>query len=207
VLDLRDPERRFTLSPEDITRLNPNTRTCPIFRSRYDAELCKSIYTHVPVLLREGPPAESAWDIQFRQGFFNMATDSHLFRTRPQLECEGWKLEGNAFHRDAEDYLPLYEAKMTNIFDHRHGSILGSENVAELSGIPALATTLAEHQDPNHRALPRYWVPKQEVTAALSRTSWNRRFLLNTRDVARGTDVRTAIQAAIPAVGVGIRHH
>ena len=29
VEDLRDPERRFTLTAEDIELLNPNTRTCP----------------------------------------------------------------------------------------------------------------------------------------------------------------------------------
>ena len=29
--ELRDQERRFTLSPEDIALLNPNTRTCPTF--------------------------------------------------------------------------------------------------------------------------------------------------------------------------------
>jgi hypothetical protein len=34
VADLRDPERRFTLIAADIALLNPNTRTCPIFRSR-----------------------------------------------------------------------------------------------------------------------------------------------------------------------------
>jgi len=51
--DLRDPERRFTLSAEDITLLNSNTRTCPIFRSRRDAELTKAIYRRVPVLIRE----------------------------------------------------------------------------------------------------------------------------------------------------------
>ena len=36
---LRDPERRFALSPDDIALLNPNTQTCPIFRSGRDAEL------------------------------------------------------------------------------------------------------------------------------------------------------------------------
>ncbi|HFQ92495.1 MAG TPA: hypothetical protein ENK32_00670, partial [Anaerolineae bacterium] len=45
--DLRDEERRFTLSAADIALLNPNTRTCPIFRSRRDAELTKAIYRRV----------------------------------------------------------------------------------------------------------------------------------------------------------------
>ena len=51
VEELRDPERRFTLSPEDISLLNPNTLTCPTFRSRRDAELAKAIYRRVPVLI------------------------------------------------------------------------------------------------------------------------------------------------------------
>lgn len=51
--DLNDPERRFSLSAAHIALLNPNTRTCPIFRSRRDAELTKTIYRKVPILIRE----------------------------------------------------------------------------------------------------------------------------------------------------------
>src|SRR5690606_40378044 len=32
--EVRDPEKRFTLTPEEIALLNPNTKTCPIFRTR-----------------------------------------------------------------------------------------------------------------------------------------------------------------------------
>ena len=205
VEDLRDPERCFTLSAEDITLLNPNTHTCPIFRSRRDAELTKAIYRRVPVLIREaqgGRPEENPWGITFNR-MFDMSNDSHLFRTREQLEADGWRLQGNIFRKDGAEYLPLYEAKMTNLFDHRHGSIVGAADVAELSGIPAEATSLEEHQNPCHFALPRYWVPEEDVERVLAQTGWDRGFMINTRDVARGTDVRTAIQAVIPAVGVG----
>jgi hypothetical protein len=34
VLDIEDVEKRFTLGPNDIALLNPNTRTCTVFRSR-----------------------------------------------------------------------------------------------------------------------------------------------------------------------------
>src|SRR5690606_23965644 len=40
--EVRDPEKRFTLTPEDIALLNPNTKTCPVFRTRRDAEDRKS---------------------------------------------------------------------------------------------------------------------------------------------------------------------
>ncbi|MCX8033409.1 MAG: N-6 DNA methylase [Thermoleophilia bacterium] len=100
VEDLRDPERRFTLSAADLALLNPNTRTCPVFRTRRDAEITKAVYRRVPVLIKEGPPEENPWGISFRQGLFNMTSDSHLFRTREELEREGWRLEGNVFVRE-----------------------------------------------------------------------------------------------------------
>jgi hypothetical protein len=65
VVDLKDEHRHFTLSAADISLLNPNTRTCPIFRSKRDAKLTKQIFRRVPILLREGPPEENPWGIKF----------------------------------------------------------------------------------------------------------------------------------------------
>ena len=38
--------------------MNPNTRTCPIFRSRRDAEITRGIYERVPVLIDENDRGE-----------------------------------------------------------------------------------------------------------------------------------------------------
>jgi len=155
--ELREPERRFILSAEDIARLNPNTRTCPIFRSRHDAELTKAIYRRVPVLIREardGQPEENPWGIKFKQGLFNMTSDSHLFRTKDQLEAEGWELDGNAFRKGDEEYLPLYEAKMIHHFDHRW---------ATYEGLDTRDLELVEKQNSDCVALGRYWVERREV--------------------------------------------
>ncbi|MEX0874892.1 MAG: N-6 DNA methylase, partial [Actinomycetota bacterium] len=99
--DLADPERRFTLTASDFELLNPNTRTCPVFRTRRDAEITKKIYRNVPVLVKEGPPEENPWGIKFLL-MFMMNTDSHLFRTRDELEADGWVLNGNVFERPAD---------------------------------------------------------------------------------------------------------
>nr|MCV5143161.1 hypothetical protein [Escherichia coli] len=69
---------------------NPNTRTCPIFRSSRDAELTRAIYQRVPVLVRE-EPEENPWGVSFAC-MFHMANDSGLFRTRAQLEAAGYRL-------------------------------------------------------------------------------------------------------------------
>lgn len=190
--DLRDVERRFTLSVEDLALLNPNTRTCPIFRTRRDAEITKAIYRRVPVLIKEGPPEENPWGIKF-MAMFHMANDSHLFRTREQLETDGWELRGNVFERDGERWLPLYEAKMIHHFDHRW---------ATYEGLNTRDVSMAEKADPGFCVLPRYWVAEGEVCERLC-GKWDRQWLLGWRDIARNTDVRTVIAAVLPRVAIG----
>jgi len=63
--ELADPERRFTLTAEEFALLNPNTRTCPVFRSRRDAEIAKAVYRRVPVLMRAGDPVGDPWGVSF----------------------------------------------------------------------------------------------------------------------------------------------
>lgn len=122
--DLARDGVRFELTPEEITLLNPNTGTCPIFRTRRDAEITLGIYRRVPVLVNENDPENgNPWGVSFKQGLFNMTSDSHLFHTREELEDDGWVLNGNVFEREIdggyEVMQPLYEAKMIHHFDTR----------------------------------------------------------------------------------------
>ena len=39
---VEDPERCFPLAPEDFARVNPNTSTAPVFRTRRDAEITRA---------------------------------------------------------------------------------------------------------------------------------------------------------------------
>jgi hypothetical protein len=156
--DLRKTEKRFTLTPEEIALLNPNTGNCPIFRTRADAELTKAIYRRVPVLWKEaseGRPEENPWNLSFSQGLFNMASDSHHFRTAKELEKEGYRLEGNIFVSNYDRYLPLYEAKMLHQFDHRWATYDDAETSREV--------TESEKQDPSFVVQPRYWVREEVV--------------------------------------------
>ena len=95
---LRDGERAFSLTREDFRLLNPNTRTCPVFRTRADAELTRKVYRRVPVLVNEAT-GENPWGISFLR-MFDMSNDSHLFRTRAELEAQGYRLVGNRFLPD-----------------------------------------------------------------------------------------------------------
>lgn len=152
--DLADERRHFSLSPEDFALINPNTRTCPVFRSRADAELTKKIYRRVPVLIREAAaeaPEENPWGISF-SAMIHMANDSGLFLDRPDA---------------APDALPLYEAKMMHQFDHRWATY-APEPGAPASPPEARDATLDEKQDPAFTVTPRYWVPEGEVLARIA---------------------------------------
>ena len=64
--ELDAPGRHIPLSGDDIKLLNPNTRTCPIFRTRRDTEITKAVYRRVPVLIdrnRTGPTG-NPWGIR-----------------------------------------------------------------------------------------------------------------------------------------------
>jgi len=195
VADLKDPERRFPLTAEDIRLLNPNTRTCPIFRTRRDAEITKEIYRRVPVLIDESRKDGNPWGIKFST-MFHMANDSHLFRTREELENDGWELAepGNVFRRGEERYLPLYEAKMIHHYDHRWATYTESGDTRELAP--------EEKADPKTVAMPRYWVPEREVNERKGKR-WPRKWLIGWRDICRNNDERTAIFSVIPLAGVG----
>ncbi|MGB5714765.1 MAG: DNA methyltransferase, partial [Waterburya sp.] len=97
---IENEARVFQLSPQDIALINPNTLTCPVFRSRTDAELTKKIYQRVSVLENEKTDS-NPWGISFMR-MFDMSNDSGLFKNEA----------GN-------NSLPLYEAKMFHQFDHR----------------------------------------------------------------------------------------
>lgn len=193
VEDLDDVMRSFSLDAEDIELLNPNTRTCPVFRSRDDAELTKAIYRRVPVLVRDGDSEGNLWGVGFKQGLLNMTSDSNLFRTREQLEGLDCRLEGNVFSCGEERWLPLYEAKMLHQYDHRWATYERG-TAGELGD--------AEKSDPGTLAMPRYWVPaRSEVEGELS--GWSHRWLLGWRRNARNTDERTLIANVIGGVSAG----
>ena len=195
---IHDEDRCFPLTPEDFTRVNPNTGTAPIFRTRRDADITRRIYERHPVLVdRSGGDEHKAWPVKYAT-MFHMANDSHLFRTVAQLEAEGfYPVEGNRWKRGEEPYLPLYEGKMVQAFDHRAASITNREGNLFRPGQPD-RTLEEEYRDPTFSPRPRYWV-RQQDSAVTKRFNW----FLAFKDITASTNVRTMIAAAVPHVGCG----
>jgi hypothetical protein len=196
--DLADPIRRFALSREDVALMNPNTHTVPVFRTRHDAELTRKLYRAAPVLVNE-ETGKNPWGVSFLR-MFDMTNDSGLFRTREQLEAEGFVLQGNRFVQGEELWLPLYEGKMFMPFDHRFADVIVTDNVAR-SGQPDLAT-LEDHLRPCFVVTPRFWVNLVEVNAKLD-SDYENEWLLGFKNVTAPTNERTFLATILPVSAVG----
>ena len=212
--------RRFTMPPEEILLVNPNTGTTPVFRSRRDAEITIGIYKRVPVLWRDNP-GQNSWELSF-QLMFMMNTDSGLFQGRTELYRDCWILDHNIFVRGFRRMLPLYEAKMIHHFDHRYGTYEGQTQAqANMGTLPRL--TPDQRNDPDVVVMPRYWVQEFDstdearskhdkpvyhlgVTSRLEARQWDRGWLLGWRDICRSTDERTVISSTIPRAAVGDKY-
>ncbi|MCS0590701.1 Eco57I restriction-modification methylase domain-containing protein [Massilia norwichensis] len=161
---LQDPRRRFSLTREDFSLINPNTRTCPVFRSERDAELTKKLYRTAPVLIEEAVvdtegnvlrPEVNPWGITFSQGLFNMTSDSGLFYDTSTVSNQSL-------------LLPLYEAKMIHQFDHRWATYIDATSSAT-GEVETADVTDAQKQNPGFTVRPRYWVDEREVLACIAR--------------------------------------
>jgi len=201
VEDLSEKERHFTLTAEEIALLNPNTRTCPIFRSKKDAELTKYIYRRVPVLIKEardGRPEENPWGIKFST-MFHMTNDSHLFRTREELETEGFVLKGNVFEKGEEKYLPLYEGKMIWQLDHRAASV-DYKGALVQGRHDSVSTEVFQYKDYEFVAMPRMWINLLDTRQRIENHSNS---LISFRDITNSESERTNIFTIIPNVAAG----
>ena len=198
VKELSDPDRCFPLAAPDFQRINPNTGTAPVFRSRRDADLTAAIYRRLPVLVDRSNEQESrAWPLRYER-MFDMTNDSGLFRTRTELEEQegAWPRGDNRFDSPNGEWLPLYEGKMVQRFDHRAASIVVNLENLHRPAQPEPATA-EQHGNPNWLPDPQYWVPAAEC--GWPGATW----VLGFKEITAATNVRTVIAALLPAVGFG----
>lgn len=176
---LTDARRIFTLSPDDILRINPNTKTAPVFRSNADAELTKKIYVRVPVLIDETKGAAgNPWGVRVIQNFFSTSNprDQKLFADYEEAEADFISLA------------PVRRGAMINQFDH-----------CAATYDPSTKRFIEETQKPPKEPIRAdKYVPACEVRARLVEKGWTRDWLIGWRDITNATNERTVIASFLP---------
>ncbi|SCE87743.1 Methyltransferase domain-containing protein [Micromonospora matsumotoense] len=198
--ELGDADRVFTLTRDEIGLLNPNSGTCPIFRSRRDAEINLGVYRKTPIFIRDAASAGAGgnpWGVKL-QLMFMMSSVSEIFADAESLRLAGATLRGNNYVSRSATHLPLYEAKMVGSYDHRAADVKKSDTAAVRQNQPSYLSP-AEHEDPNRMAIPMSWVSEHEVVKRIGNSRWLAAFC----DVTSPTNERTVIASMVPRVAAG----
>ena len=198
-IGIMDKDRLLDLNNEIVNLLNPNTKTIPIFRSKLDFKTAVKIYSNVPVFVDDSTNIGNLWQIEFRQGLFNMTSDSGLFTTKSRLIDSGAKCSGVHWIMPAgETYIPLFEAKMMQIYDHRFGSYPEGK-IDDTRALPRPSEE--QMRDQSFEVNPRYFVQLNEVNKRLS--EWTRSWLLVFRMLSNHSNVRRFLPGFLPRIGLG----
>jgi hypothetical protein len=200
--DLDDSERRFVLSSRELRQLCRNTGTCPVFRSRRDADIVRGIYGRVPILhADDSKGGENAWGIVFLPNYNVSSTDEAIRPwKREALEIDAWTLEGNRFRRGNDVRVPVYEAKMARMWDHRAADVIVSRTAVVRQAQPD-PLSREDHEDPDRLPIPRFWAPSECVEKRYA-GKWDRDWFLAWRDITSPTNQRTVVAMIIPRAAV-----
>jgi hypothetical protein len=118
VENLCEEQRHFTLTAADLALLNPNTRTCPIFRSKRDAELTKAIY-----FCTSSSRGTANSKMPFKLGtLLHSSADAGKFEDAEVFLQLGWCLDELGRFTDGQNHaLPLfhYRTLFTSQLKHR----------------------------------------------------------------------------------------
>jgi hypothetical protein len=199
VSELQNPDTCFTLTAADFAAVNPNTGTAPIFRSRRDAALTTAIYSRLPILVDRSSGNEvKAWPVKYAT-MFHMTNDSDLFRTKAELEgAEGaYPVSGNIYDSASGKWVPLYEGKMVQAYDHRAASVVVNLENQHRPAQPE-AATMEQLSNPAWLPDPQFWVKGSEVPVSV-RFQWS----IGYKMITAPTNMRTLIASALPFSGMG----
>ena len=196
--EIIDPDRCFSLNPKDFARVNPNTGNAPVFRHRRDADITRQIYEQHPVLVdRSGNDEVRAWPVKYLR-MIDMTNDSDLFRTADQLKSDTfYPVKGNRWQKGNQTYLPLYEGKMVQAYDHRAASVVVNTENLNRPAMPREATD-EQHAAPNWSPDPQFWVSAVDI-------NWPNEveYAVGIKHVTAVTNIRTMIASLVPLGGFG----
>ncbi|MDO6423062.1 Eco57I restriction-modification methylase domain-containing protein [Saccharophagus degradans] len=177
----------YELSVHDIELMNPNTKTCTIFRSRYDADLALDIHKSGVPLARDSNGSSFNGTVQLHR-MFNATTDKHLFKALYESD------------EVSDCFLPVYEAKYIWSFDHRFATF---ENCSYDDQVSGNATESSTNQKAyfDWAIKPRSYVESKHLSSFNSKYDWKYRWYLAIRMVSSPTNERTCICSIIPFSG------
>jgi hypothetical protein len=199
VTDLRDDDRHFSLSVEDVELLSPLSKTCPTFKCRRDYEIVKKIYSRIEPFIIQKSRGHKWLNSDFLI-MFRSDSSSHLYKKPDDFDLKYPNSPcSQAFTVEHSQYLPVWEAKLLHQFDHRYATFEGVHSDEKLKGTTREVTPL--EKEVVWSSQPRHWVVKEDVWRILKDRNWSNEWIIGYRDITNATNARTAIASILPIGG------
>jgi len=200
--DLDDADRHVKLTADDITGLNPNTKTCPLVRGRTALDILQKQHDAAPILSKEGENGEeeNPWGAKYLR-MFDMSLDSDLFHQASELQ-DGTQLQNGNIRHNGTEYTRVYEGRMISQYNHRASHAKNSKDNIYRSGASE-ATTIEQLRDPEFTVAARYYVTKDQVDGQMADQDYDRDWFIGFKDITSATNTRTMIASVLPYTAIG----
>ena len=177
---LKGQHRHFSLTADEIALINPNTRTCPVLRSKKDSAITLKMHDKCDVLLNRNNPIEINNDIRLTTMFNKTADAKDLFAFNEMTST------GNL--------IPVYEGKCGNQFDHHYSTFTNNAystvNVFSETKVKPIQTELGCQ-------IARF----EEIRMTYEKSGFStRNGFLGHRRVSSSTNERTSIACIFPSL-------
>lgn len=202
ISELSEKDRHIALSFEDMQVFNPNTRNCPILRSRRSAKILKETYKNIPIIhLRE-----SEKNIEVNPWRFNSFLMFMMDSSKKAIQSTSELAQKNAVIAEEDllqvdsNWLPIIEGKMLGQYNHRFATFPRNSNKRP-SKLPE--SSELSLKSPSYMTFPYYWGLKQSIIEKLRSKNWSKGWLIAWRDVTNSASERTVRATITPRVGHG----
>jgi hypothetical protein len=175
VHDLSRTDKQFTLTAKEIELLNPDSKTCPVFRLCQDAEIAKWIYRRVPTLGADFQGIDHGWAVYYMRLIdYSDHSDLLILMDSPISAAEV-----------DDDLCPVYESKLFHGFDHHYAAYATNNDVHVLGN--------DSKGDPSLSVVPKYYLREDYFTSIMAKYDYQKPWILALREVTANTNERTSI--------------
>ena len=210
-------ERYLSVPVTEIKKFSPHTGALLEIRSERDLRVLEKMYTSSVLL---GDDSLQGWEIQYRQGDFNMTSDSKLFPPRSQWEEKGYQPDEYG-HWLKGNWQPYNDEP--SIFKGSKGAILSADrqwmislNEVEDVALPLYQGVMIQQFDfsckgwisgtglkaiwqeiyfEQKQVKPQFLIGLDDYT---KKSKASRGLRVTFRDIARSTDERSFISTLLP---------
>lgn len=126
----------------------------------------------------------------------DLSYESEHFSSEDDLTSRHFRKVLDHYTAGIETFLPVFEAKMTQQYDHRAADVVISATAQVRSAQPE-SLSLEEHQNPSRFPQPRFWMPSELAFRAVPEW-YSKNYLLTYTLVTSPTNQRTMLAAITP---------